>query len=85
MSVVIEPGRLIDGGWFDGAVSMLTDYVKASPAADPDKPVQVPGEAESVARVQRGRDGIPVDDTTWNQILTCARMFSLEAPEFPTA
>jgi uncharacterized oxidoreductase len=83
LSVVIEPGRLIDGGWFDGAVATLTDYVKASPAADPDKPVQVPGEAESIARLQRGRDGIPVDDTTWGQILTCARMFSLEAPEFP--
>jgi uncharacterized oxidoreductase len=83
MSIVIEPGRLIDGGWFDGAVATLTDYVKASPAADPDKPVQVPGEAEQAARAQRGRDGIPVDDTTWKQITACAQAFSLEVPAFP--
>ena len=85
MSIVIEPGRLVDGGWFDGAIATLTDYVKASPAADPDQPVQVPGEAERMARAQRGRDGIPVDPTTWKQITACAQAFSLEVPEFPSA
>ena len=34
-SIVLEPGRLIDGGGFDDTVAQLTDYVKASPAADP--------------------------------------------------
>lgn len=85
MSIVIQPGRLVDGGWFDGAVATLTDYVKASPAADPDKPVQVPGEAERISRAQRGRDGIPVDPTTWKQIANCAQAFGLEVPAFPTA
>ncbi|MFT4100589.1 MAG: malate/lactate/ureidoglycolate dehydrogenase [Burkholderiaceae bacterium] len=85
MSIVIEPGRLIDGGWFDDALKRLIDYVKASPAADPDEPVRVPGEPEREARVQRGRDGIPIDPTTWKQISHCARALSLEVPEFPAA
>lgn len=85
MSIVIEPGRLIDGGWFDAALSRLTDYVKASPAADPDKPVLVPGEPERDSKAQRGRDGIPIDPTTWKQIRNCAKALGLTPPEFPTA
>lgn len=85
MSIVIEPGRLVDGGWFDGAIATLTDYVKASPAADPALPVQVPGEAEQLARAQRGRDGIPVDPTTWKQIATCAKALGVGVPQFPSA
>ncbi len=85
MSIVLDPGRLIDGGWFDDAVARLIDYVKASPAANPDEPVLVPGEPERAARAQRGRDGIPIDPTTWKQISGCARTLSLEVPEFPSA
>jgi uncharacterized oxidoreductase len=85
MSIVLEPGRLIDGGWFDEAVARLTDYVKASPPADPDKPVLVPGEPERESRTQRGRDGIPIDPTTWKQIGNCAKALGLTPPEFPAA
>ena len=73
MSIVIEPGRLIDGGWFDDALASLTDYVKASPPADPELPVLVPGEPERDSRLLRGREGIPIDPTTWRQIVSAAR------------
>jgi len=81
-SIVLEPGRLIDGGGFDDTVAQLTDYVKASPAADPNRPVLVPGEPERESRVQRGRDGIPVDPATWKQICSRARGLGLVPPEF---
>lgn len=82
-SIVMEPGRLIDGGGFDAAVAQLTDWVKASPAANPDEPVLVPGEPERASREARGRDGIPIDTTTWRQIGACARALELEVPAFP--
>ncbi|MBP7661983.1 MAG: malate/lactate/ureidoglycolate dehydrogenase [Burkholderiaceae bacterium] len=81
-SIVLEPGRLIDGGGFDDTVAQLTDYVKASPAADPERPVLVPGEPERESRAQRGRDGIPVDPATWKQICSRARGLGLVPPEF---
>ena len=84
MSIVLEPGRLIDGGWFDAALAQVVDYVKASPAAEPDKPVLVPGEPERLSKAQRGRDGIPIDTTTWKQIGNCAKALGLSAPEFPS-
>jgi len=83
-SIVMEPGRLIDGGFFDDAVGRLTDWVKASPAANPDEPVLVPGEPERASRAARGRDGIPIDATTWRQIGACARAVGLEVPAFAT-
>lgn len=84
-SIVLEPGRLIDGGWFDANIARLTDYVKASPAAVADSPVLVPGEPERDARAQRLRSGIPVDAITWRQIADCARALGLEPPDFPVS
>ena len=80
--IALQPGRLVDGGWFDAAVARLTAYVKAAPA-DPDAPVLVPGEPEDAARTARGRDGIPVDDTTWAQLVAGAASLGLTAPDFP--
>ena len=79
----MQPGRMVDGGVFDANVSALMDYVKASPAADAAAPVLVPGEPEKASRAQRGRDGIPVDPTTWKQIANCAKALGVAVPEFP--
>ena len=84
-SIVLEPGRLIDGGWFDAAVLQLIAYVKDSPPADAAAPVLVPGEPERDSRTQRARDGIPVDPTTWQQIAACAKALGVEVPRFPRA
>lgn len=80
-SVVLEPGRLVDTDWLEGAITTLVDYVRASPPADPAHPVQVPGEAEDLARAERGRDGIPIDRTTWRQIVGCAGALNVAVPD----
>lgn len=84
-SIVFEPGRLIDTDWFDDTVSRLTGYVKASPSVDPQAPVLVPGEPECATRIQRAANGIPIDGTTWTQILECARALDVRAPSFTSA
>lgn len=84
-SIVIEPGRLGDAKVFADEVAKLTAYVKSSPAASSDEPVLVPGEPERASRLQRGRDGIPIDPTTWRQIGSGAKELGLTPPDFPTA
>jgi uncharacterized oxidoreductase len=42
--------------------------------------VRIAGEPEREYRAQRSRDGIPVDDETWNEILAAAAKLEL-APE----
>lgn len=80
MSIVIDPARLVDSQWLDTAVTTLVDYVKASPAAEADAPVQTPGDAEAMMRALRQREGIPVDDTTWAQICACATSVGVATP-----
>lgn len=84
-SIVMEPGRLIDLGWFDDTVERLTAHVKASPPVNPEAPVLVPGEPERDARLQRTAQGIAVDGTTWAQIVGCANALGVPAPDFPAA
>ena len=80
MSIVIDPTRLVETEWLNEAVATLVDYVKASPSADANAPVLTPGDAEAAMRGARGRDGIPIDATTWGQISACAKSVGLAAP-----
>ena len=43
----------------------------AQPAQGVDK-VLVPGDPERISIVNRGRDGIPLDDTTWGNLVEAA-------------
>jgi len=67
--IVMQPDRLLEGGVFAQTAERLTAYVKSSRAADEANPVRVPGEPEQAARQARERDGIPIDETTWRQIV----------------
>jgi uncharacterized oxidoreductase len=69
ISIVLSPGHFVDVGWFRHEVEQLVAYMKASPAANPDAPVLVPGEPERQHRAQRVAAGIPVDDETWREMI----------------
>ena len=63
----IGPGVLTRG--YGSNIEAMVDYVKASPPADPDNPVLIAGDPERISLKERERDGIPIDETTWEQIL----------------
>jgi len=62
-------------------IDAVTAYATASPPADPDAPVLLPGDPERIARKKRGADGIPIDDRSWAGILEAAGAFGLTADE----
>jgi hydroxycarboxylate dehydrogenase B len=78
-SIVIDQERLTDGSTYFEQVSELIDYVKASPAANPDEPVLVAGEPERISMEARAK-AVPIDDTTWREILGAARSVGVAAP-----
>ncbi|HMN81768.1 MAG TPA: malate/lactate/ureidoglycolate dehydrogenase [Burkholderiaceae bacterium] len=80
LTLAFDPKRLDDSSPFGGIVERLTAYVKASPPADPAAPVLVPGEPEVAMRRERGEAGIPVDDTTWKQIVAGAGRLGVAVP-----
>ncbi|MEN2980424.1 malate/lactate/ureidoglycolate dehydrogenase [Tistrella bauzanensis] len=69
LAIVIAPGRLVDAGWLAAETAALLDYMRTA-RSHPGAPVLIPGEPEIAARASRGRDGIPIDDTTLGQLRT---------------
>jgi uncharacterized oxidoreductase len=63
-SIYIDPDRLPDRAAFDAEVDAFLEWVKASPPADPNGEVLLPGDIERRTREERLQHGIPLDDTT---------------------
>jgi uncharacterized oxidoreductase len=78
LSIYIDPARLGAPGRMMSEVRRFVDFVHSSRPVNPDKPVLVPGELEEQTRATR-RQGLELDETTWNQIVEAAR--SCEVPE----
>ena len=76
-SIVVDPARLAGTDWLRREVDGFLGYVKASPPADPAKPVLVPGDPERLSRAERRRDGIPLDAGTWSQLLEAGETMGL--------
>ncbi|MFO7765663.1 MAG: malate/lactate/ureidoglycolate dehydrogenase [Pelovirga sp.] len=80
-TILIDPQRLIDYQWMEQEIAALVSYVKSAPADDSALPVLVAGEPEMIARAQRAEKGIPVDDTTCDQLIAAAQEAGVVRPD----
>lgn len=81
VTVLIDPERLAGHAWLRREVEGFVAHVKASPPADAEAPVLVPGDPERLARERRSREGIGIDPTTWNDILAAGEKLGLARDE----
>jgi uncharacterized oxidoreductase len=72
LSIIIDPKRLVSGEYYESETDATLAHVKASPPLDADKPVLVPGDPERATFEARHRDGVPVDEHTWREMLDAA-------------
>lgn len=84
-SVLVDPAALGDRAAFEAEAAAFVDWAKASPAREGSGPVQVAGEAERAWRAQRSADGVPVDATTWQEILGAARLLGVDPAQVQAA
>ena len=77
LAILIDPDLFGGAGAFFDDVDAYTSWVKASPPAPGVATVMVPGDPERAARAQREKDGIPLDDGTWDQLVETARSVGL--------
>ena len=54
---------------FESEALAFVDWLRQSPPAPGSEGVLLAGEPERAARVQRQREGIAIDDTTWGEIV----------------
>ena len=69
LAIVIDPSRLDGGARFAGESRQFLDWLRQSPVAPGFDKLRIAGEPERETRARREREGIPVDRTTWAEIL----------------
>jgi uncharacterized oxidoreductase len=73
LTVLIDPSKLGTQAAFDQEAAAFIDWVRQSPAAAGFDAVQLAGDAERLARTARERDGIEIDDQTWQEIIAAGK------------
>lgn len=77
LSIYLDSSRFQDDAAFAAELDRFIAWVKSSALAQPGGEILMPGEIEERTRAQRLRDGITVEDTTWEQILATATAVGL--------
>jgi uncharacterized oxidoreductase len=72
MTIVFDPARTSNLDWARREIDDVISYVKDSPRQSADNPVLIPGDPERIAKAQRTREGIIVDEGTWAGVVSAA-------------
>jgi uncharacterized oxidoreductase len=78
LSITIAPDVYDPSGGTLREAHRFVEWVKASPPAVPGQQVLAPGDVERATRARRLAEGIPLDDTTWRDLLAAARSVGLD-------
>jgi hydroxycarboxylate dehydrogenase B len=71
--VVIDISAFVDPSQFRAEIEDLLAYVKSAPKAPGVEAIFYPGEPEAMEQARRERDGIPLEDETWQQVMALAQ------------
>ena len=64
---------------FKAEVDRLIEEIKSSPPRPGFQEVLLPGEREHKTMIQRRKDGIPIDDTSWNSLVSTCEKLGIDA------
>ena len=72
LTIVFDPAKLSQDDTFATEMRAFLDWVRASPAQPGFDRVRVAGEPERESRSRRLAQGLPIDSTTWDELLAAA-------------
>ena len=81
LSVILDPSAIGDLAAYDAEVTAMIDYIYASEAADGVEKVLIPGDPERQSLAARSRDGIDIDENSWQDITHAATAAGLSEKE----
>jgi hydroxycarboxylate dehydrogenase B len=73
LTILIDPTKLGTQAAFDQEAAAFIEWVQQSPAADGFDEVQMAGDYERLTRLEREKDGIEVDEHTWQEIVAAGK------------
>jgi uncharacterized oxidoreductase len=85
LSVIIDPAAMGSTELFEDEVETFINWVKSARPQAGVAEVLAPGEPERARRADREKNGVPIDTTTWQQLIEVARKARLNDTEIPLA
>jgi len=79
LSIYLDPAFFGDTSAMQQEISRFISYVKSARKVTPAGEILMPGDLEARNRIERQRDGIPLDDNTWTQLLEAAAVVGIPA------
>ncbi len=76
--IVVDISAFLPHNHFSSLIDELRDYIKSSPPSQNFEEVLLPGEKDIRLEQRRLHDGIPIDQTTWEQIISSAASVGVE-------
>ena len=80
LSIVINPAKLGTEAAFEQEAAWFMDWLRAGPVAPGFDAIQIAGEPERAARLQREKDGISMDAQTWQEIVAAGAKVGVALP-----
>lgn len=81
LTVIIDPNAFGTRAAFEAEVDQFSNWVKSSPPAPGVDEVMVPGDPERKSRELRMKEGLPIDEVTWEEILVAGEEVGLSREE----
>jgi uncharacterized oxidoreductase len=79
LTILIDPARVGNGaGFFFGESAAFVESLRKSPPAAGFDRLRIAGEPERETQERRLAEGIPIDPTTWEEILTAGEKLGIE-------
>jgi uncharacterized oxidoreductase len=78
LTVLFDPARLMDRAAFEAEAQTFLDWYRAAPVRDGFDHVRIAGEPEIESRSRRTAQGVPVDETTWKELLDAAAKLGID-------
>jgi uncharacterized oxidoreductase len=83
LSMIIDPDAMGGTAFFEDEVATFVAWVKSARPQAGVGEVLTPGEPERARRTDREKNGIPIDTTTWQQLLDVAHKVRLNDTDIP--
>ena len=79
LTILIDPDKLAHDNLFVQESLAFLDWVKQSPPIEGTEGVKIAGEPERQYKADRLKNGIPVDENTWQEILRAAESLGIDS------
>jgi uncharacterized oxidoreductase len=83
LSIIIDPDAMGGTAFFEDEVDNFIGWVKSARPQPGVAEVLVPGEPERARKVDREKNGVPIDTTTWQQLIDTAHKVRLNDTDIP--